>query len=192
MKTCTKCLQNKDPSEFHKMSKSTDGLQHHCKACKLKYQQDNPNRNSVQRKYYESNKEACDQRVLKSLRKKRSYYSAKALEWQKENRDRYLEMRRNRYKIHSASEIERVRRRAGRIKHGEIFMNEAEKAEVQAMYDFCRVFPNFEVDHIIPLNGKKVSGLHVLGNLQVIDKQFNRSKGNKFLPEAFAQGVGHV
>jgi hypothetical protein len=38
----------------------------------------------------------------------------------------------------------------------------------------------FEVDHIIPLQGKKVSGLHHEDNLQVIPKSLNRSKGNKW------------
>jgi 5-methylcytosine-specific restriction endonuclease McrA len=36
----------------------------------------------------------------------------------------------------------------------------------------------FEVDHIIPLQGKRVSGLHHEDNLQVLPKNLNRSKGN--------------
>lgn len=37
-----------------------------------------------------------------------------------------------------------------------------------------------EVDHIIPINGKYVSGLHVLSNLRVVTRSQNRKKGNKW------------
>jgi hypothetical protein len=38
-----------------------------------------------------------------------------------------------------------------------------------------------EVDHIIPLLGKLVSGLHVENNLRVIPKDVNRLKSNRFM-----------
>ena len=38
----------------------------------------------------------------------------------------------------------------------------------------------FEVDHILPLQGKLVSGLHVPENLQVIPATLNRAKSNSF------------
>lgn len=41
---------------------------------------------------------------------------------------------------------------------------------------------SWHVDHVFPLQGKKVSGLHVPNNLQVIPWVDNVSKSNKFLP----------
>jgi hypothetical protein len=38
----------------------------------------------------------------------------------------------------------------------------------------------WEVDHAIPLQGKKVSGLHVPTNLQVIPATINRQKNNRY------------
>ena len=38
------------------------------------------------------------------------------------------------------------------------------------------------VDHIVPLRGKSVSGLHVENNLQVITNSRNVRKRNKFIP----------
>jgi len=186
MKICTKCKEEKPFSLFSKRSTAKDGLQHHCKSCKIDYQRNNPNRNAVVAKYRNANKKICIQRSILSQQKNRFYYTQKAIEWAKNNRNRYLENRRNWYAKNSATEIEKVRRRVGRIRQGLNFMSEAEYVEVQGMYDFCRIFKNFEVDHIIPLNGKTVSGLHVLGNLQVIHRSYNRSKGANFDPEAFA------
>jgi 5-methylcytosine-specific restriction endonuclease McrA len=42
---------------------------------------------------------------------------------------------------------------------------------------------NYEVDHIIPLQGKLASGLHVYNNLQIITQSENRSKNNKYTPK---------
>ena len=38
------------------------------------------------------------------------------------------------------------------------------------------------VDHIIPLQGEFISGLHIETNLQILTKSKNSSKSNKFVP----------
>ena len=37
-----------------------------------------------------------------------------------------------------------------------------------------------EVDHIIPMQGRRVSGLHIAENLRVLTTEENRRKGNRF------------
>lgn len=50
--------------------------------------------------------------------------------------------------------------------------------KISIFYAECPV--GYQVDHIVPLQGKNVSGLHVLDNLQYLTVFENNSKHNKF------------
>ncbi len=178
-KLCPHCKIDKPVSEFHKNTRSTTGLQTYCKACKADMQRNSSTRKAVVDRYRKANREVCNARSVASIKKNREYYTKKAMDWQKANHEHYLELRRKNYAANSAREIERVRRRQGRIRD-QVQLTAGHQAEIDGMYMFCQIFKGFEVDHKIPLNGKNVSGLHVPENLQVLSRRENRSKGNRF------------
>lgn len=67
------------------------------------------------------------------------------------------------------------KRRADRIQRTPKW---ADLKAISKFYENCP--PGMVVDHIVPLRGKNVSGLHVLENLQYLYEKDNQLKSNKF------------
>lgn len=61
------------------------------------------------------------------------------------------------------------------------FLKVYRRSIIKAM--FSRYGTRFHVDHIIPLHGANVSGLHVPWNLHVIPAVVNMAKGTMVVPD---------
>lgn len=56
------------------------------------------------------------------------------------------------------------------------------KIYIAAQYKNLTTKRKWHVDHIIPMYGKAICGLHVVGNLRVISRESNVAKSNIFIP----------
>jgi len=79
----------------------------------------------------------------------------------------------------------RARRRAAQDSATPTWLTAIDKAMIQEMYDvsearYIQTGIKHHVDHIVPINGKGVAGMHVPWNLQVITAHENLSKGWRF------------
>jgi hypothetical protein len=78
-----------------------------------------------------------------------------------------------------------AKRRSRKLNAMPKWLNEFELFWIEEIYDLSRLRTNtigssHDVDYIIPLQGKKVCGLHVPWNLQVISSSENYKKGNRY------------
>lgn len=163
-KVCNKCLLFK--TEYHKDSNKKDGLCTVCADCKRlntkHWHSNNPERgrnNSLL--WYQSNKSNPD------VVKKRAETSKK---WAKENPHK-----------RTANE---AKRRSQKLKATPPWLSGTQLAHIQRTYKLCNVISEatgqkYHVDHIVPLQGKDVCGLHVPWNLRVIPAKLNLEKSNK-------------
>lgn len=77
------------------------------------------------------------------------------------------------------------RRRANKLQRTPAWLTEDDWWMIEQIYHLAQLRTaatsiEWHVDHIIPLRGKTVSGLHVPTNLQVVSAKVNLKKGNRY------------
>lgn len=180
-KYCTTCNNN---SKRNWTAKTFD----HRKAYRLKYDEENREaRLATKRRYREANRLKIAQKYQewceKNKDKKSEYFrkfKEKNPEWKKAYDLEYAAL--NLDKINAIG----ARRHAAKMGACPPWLKGELRKQVDAMYAECRRITaetgiEHHVDHIVPLQGDNVCGLHLPWNLRIIPASENQAKGNKLL-----------
>lgn len=190
-KKCYKCKKLKEKTEFYKNKSQKDGLCTTCKDCNkaasLKWAKDNPEKiNARNAVWAKNNPEKNRQRIKKWRAKNSEKVNARERELRAQNPARYLaRIKKWQSKNKSVVVFHIAKRRAAKKNACPAWLSAIDFAQIQEFYDVAlaktmQTGIKHNVDHIVPLQGKNVSGLHVPWNLQVITARDNFSKNNKF------------
>lgn len=105
-------------------------------------------------------------------------------EWRKNNRDRvrkteasYHKRMQNNKEYLAKRRYHEAMRRARKLQATPKWLTKEQVGEIRALYNNCP--EGYHVDHIMPLRGKNLSGLHVPWNLQCLPGIVNKVKSNK-------------
>ena len=131
----------------------------------------------VDKAYYEANKEARQARTKAYVAANKPAVSARLRaylqrpEVRARNAANKVAYRARRPEVHLATS--RTRR------HGVSYATPvwANREAIKSIYTKARA-TGMQVDHVVPLKGALVSGLHVPGNLQLLTRKDNQMKGN--------------
>lgn len=209
-KVCKKCKIEKELEEFHRDSKMSSGHGSVCKICVKElgkiYRSKNRERLLLSNKEYrtanlETVRAKDRERSKKKWKFNREHVSKQASEYYKRHKVEILQ-KAKKYRESNREEVNlRVREwrlvnkhvtrtysKVRELKERRALPAWANLEKIKDIYKDRQLLSEMtgiehHVDHIIPLRGKLVSGLHVENNLRIIPAIENLSKNNQFLEE---------
>lgn len=137
------------------------------------------NRKAWDDAYYERNKEEINAKKSIRYQENKEKVRAKQAEYYRKNKHVFAQKSMKRY--------------ANKTNQTPCWLTKSHLLEIEKMYEYCQIFNNyiqnpdkkFQVDHIVPLRGKQISGLHTPWNLQVLTCKENAVKRNTFNPSKY-------
>ena len=135
------------------------------------YEANKEKTNARTKAWYEANKEKHSELMKAWYKKNKETYAVKTKAWQQANKDK-----------RNATD---AKRRASELQRTPSWLTKEDLEEIKDIYRMARRRTEVEgipyhVDHIIPLQGKNSSGLHIPSNLQILRARDNIIKGNKY------------
>ena len=133
------------------------------------------------RNNYLKNKEKYTETVNKYRNENIEYLNLKAREWRQSDEGKSL------------VRAKQAKRRGSILNRTPAWLNKEQIKEIKAIYREARRLEKQDgikrhVDHIVPLQGKEVSGLHVPWNLQILTAHENMSKSNRLISKGESNG----
>lgn len=175
-KVCNKCRTEYPTTEFYKDRSKEDGLRTTCKSCKKasdkKYAVHNAAKIALKRK----------ERYLKRYDIERSQQA----EYARNNRELINQHSKNYRKNNKGKVNARTRKRqATKLQATPPWLTEKQLHDITVIYTACakvseRTGKPHHVDHVVPLQGENICGLHVPWNLAIIPAKMNLSKSNTY------------
>jgi len=207
-KACTKCKNIKLLAEFGIDNRLKSGIRADCKECNrtaaLKYRNSNLEKARASCKNWaEKNPKKASENKLRWAKENKEKVLQQGREYHARNRDKRLAAQ----KVSRATNPEKYRRltkawrkenmgyvlaknaarRAAKMQRTPLWLTKEDLKAIETLYIMARhktktTGKPWHVDHIIPLQGELVSGLHVPSNLQVILGVENLRKRHKYTP----------
>lgn len=196
-KRCCTCKDEKPIDSFHKNAKR-------CKVCAInaarasyaknkeaisiasKAPEYKAHKNELRRKIYQNNPEKINDRnrIWKAANPEK--VASIILEWQRNNKNKVAINSKKWAQANKGTVNSKTRRRqAAKLERTPVWLDAVDHAEMDFTYVYCAALRSigmdYHVDHILPLQGKIVSGFHVPSNLQVIPASDNMKKNNKHM-----------
>jgi hypothetical protein len=202
MKKCSRCAELKPFALFNKNIRTPDGMQCHCKVCqtalnKSFYLLNKEREKARQKAQYEANP------TLKRANRIAYYYENIEMmrDYSKKNKARIslnskrhneankeaIAARYNAWRLLNKDKVaaKTAKRFAAKLSATPLWANSNQILEFYstAAAPGVKTGTPHHVDHIVPLMGKTVCGLHCEANLQVLTAFENISKSNRYWPD---------
>jgi hypothetical protein len=178
-KECSTCHKMLALDNFHVSERRVSGRVSSCKYCSKQNYNDNAEKIKARVKKYKSeNQELVKMWDRNRYIAKTQEYIDRAKEWATNNPEKAKE---SSLKYNRANQPKKnartAKRRATKLQATPPWLSDQQISEIRRIYENCPV--GYQVDHIVPLQGRNVRGLHVPWNLQYLPALENNKKGNR-------------